>query len=570
MRNFFITLVVLAMAICANAQKNQYIWYQGNLMMGNPIAQIDSVTFGENEPTDTLHILLPRTNIQTIAIHDTVNIIVRDTVYVHNDSESDYVDLGLPSGNKWANRNLGALNSYDYGDWYFWGGLSPLNTENIVPNNTGEYRWADVGYTTLSAADDVATQTLGENWKIPTRDDFQELVDNCIWQWMTINNILGFSIKGPSGDSIFLPANGYYWDGCGLCHQNGICLYWTSNNEYYDSYAINISVNGSSTLTPGANIFSRDLRITAQGIRPVYIGKSDAQTHHVHDTIYIRETTIVHDTIYVNIPCPNDSHDYGVLNGLFSVSPTKKVRFSKGNLQFNPSLGSHNCADGTTKQGTWRFAENQWNYVGYCDGNRIGNVYIHDTTLCCNNWSQTYDGWIDQFGWGVTGYNGVEVWDSRDVWGNKYEGEGNLDNTYYDWGIYNAISNGGNQPGLWRTLSKDEWNYLLTQRDNATIYTIKCLVNSIQGTIILPDNWGEANIPSMNSDISLTEWEQLELMGAVFFPVNKRAEGRLWSTTNYSQENAWIVQSHWFENFVTNKDYKATSQGVRLVQDVEE
>ena len=78
MKKFFISLAVFVMAFCANAQTNQYFWYNGNLMMGNPIAQIDSVTFGEGEPADTLHILLPRTIIKEV--HDTVYITIHDTV----------------------------------------------------------------------------------------------------------------------------------------------------------------------------------------------------------------------------------------------------------------------------------------------------------------------------------------------------------------------------------------------------------------------------------------------------------------------------------------------------------
>ena len=49
MKKFFLSLAVFVMALCANAQTNQYFWYNGNLMMGNPIAQIDSVTFGEGD-----------------------------------------------------------------------------------------------------------------------------------------------------------------------------------------------------------------------------------------------------------------------------------------------------------------------------------------------------------------------------------------------------------------------------------------------------------------------------------------------------------------------------------------
>ena len=79
MKKFFLTLAVLVMAICASAQKNQYFWYQGNLMLGNPIAQIDSVTFGE-EDTDSILVYLPRTIIKTVEVHDTVYITIHDTV----------------------------------------------------------------------------------------------------------------------------------------------------------------------------------------------------------------------------------------------------------------------------------------------------------------------------------------------------------------------------------------------------------------------------------------------------------------------------------------------------------
>ena len=78
MKKIFLTLAIFVMAICANAQTNQYFWYQGNLIMGNPIAQIDSVTFGDGESTDTLHILLPRTIIKTV--HDTIYVTIHDTI----------------------------------------------------------------------------------------------------------------------------------------------------------------------------------------------------------------------------------------------------------------------------------------------------------------------------------------------------------------------------------------------------------------------------------------------------------------------------------------------------------
>lgn len=153
MKKFFLSLAVFVMAICANAQTNQYFWYQGNLMMGNPIAQIDSVTFGEGEPADTLHILLPRTIIKTV--HDTVIKIVHDTVYIHDCDTVQWKGFTLEAtednttiqhnyerrtGNIYSNSENydcttipGSLwYSYDASDWIEW------NCLDIVTLNKGQ------------------------------------------------------------------------------------------------------------------------------------------------------------------------------------------------------------------------------------------------------------------------------------------------------------------------------------------------------------------------------------------------------------------------------------------------
>jgi len=276
MKKFFLSLAVFVMALCANAQTNQYFWYNGNLMMGNPIAQIDSVTFGEGEPADTLHILLPRTIIKE-----------------------------------------------------------------------------------------------------------------------------------------------------------------------------------------------------------------------VHDTVYIT----VHDTV-----CPNDIPE-GALNGLFSVSTDKKVRFSKGNLQYQASTD------------TWRFAENQYDYIGEEN----------------ENISSTYDGWIDIFGWG-TGNNPTLSTTSTSAY-----------STYVEWGN-NIDVNGTNK---WYTLTVDEWGYIFGGRTNAASLYGAASINGINGVILLPDNWilpsgltfnaGMATSGSYNSvnTYSLSEWQQLEANGAVFLP----ASGFRYGKSFYQEDN---------------------------------
>lgn len=210
----------------------------------------------------------------------------------------------------------------------------------------------------------------------------------------------------------------------------------------------------------------------------------------------------------------------GAINGIFSVSDSTQVCFSRGNLQYQASSN------------TWRFAEYQWDYIG-SDNSNI---------------SSDYDGWIDLFGWGTSGYHDTldlynvnyQPWSSSmsQVNGSyNYYGYGpslnmtDLDFTgtsvKYDWGVYNPISNGGNKVNLWRTLTQTEWSYLFNIRATSSgIRYAKAQVNNVNGVILIPDDWNEA-IYSLNnantSDasfdsniISASQWTTLENAGAVF------------------------------------------------------
>ena len=231
----------------------------------------------------------------------------------------------------------------------------------------------------------------------------------------------------------------------------------------------------------------------------------------------------------------------------FSVSPNTRVRFSHGNLQFNVALGEHLCADGTIQPGSWRFAEHQWDFVGDAEK---GTVYYNGEK--CNNakLSNKYDGWIDLFGWGTSGYNQKYPYMTKTNT-NKYgDGARDIAGTYYDWGVYNQI--GSDTIGIWRTLTNDEWAYLFHERENAQLLFGMGCVNEVNGVIILPDNWecpknieftpstekgltwgknfhkyeceeneyyynGNADNYSHNK-YTIEEWDKLEKNGAIFLP----------------------------------------------------
>lgn len=202
----------------------------------------------------------------------------------------------------------------------------------------------------------------------------------------------------------------------------------------------------------------------------------------------------------------------------FSIDPNKSIVFSPGNLQYQASTN------------TWRFAKHQYEYVG------IDN----------SNISPEYDGWIDLFGWGTSG------WDC----GNKYykptsysadgssdaflygpPGEYDLTGDYAnsDWGVYNVIEN--YPAGTWRTPTIAELIYIIESRPNANNLCSQGTVNNVHGLILLPDNWilpsglsfiGMANNYSSNV-YSAYEWTLMEANGAVFLP---SASFRLGNNTN--------------------------------------
>ncbi len=147
------------------------------------------------------------------------------------------------------------------------------------------------------------------------------------------------------------------------------------------------------------------------------------------------------DTIF---PCVAAAVHGKITHG-FSITRTKQVLFAPGNLQYNAAMGEHLCADETMQQGKWRLAEHQWDYVG-------------ESNL---NISATYNGWIDLFGWGTSGWNSdaeaYQPW-SASVQNSDYIETTPLDMTgeyrYKDWAFYNAI--GDDEPGMWRTMTKFE------------------------------------------------------------------------------------------------------------------
>lgn len=231
-------------------------------------------------------------------------------------------------------------------------------------------------------------------------------------------------------------------------------------------------------------------------------------------------TDVNHGTITLYAQwTPHTFANDGKLPGEFTINAGGgKVNFSHGNLQYQASTG------------TWRFADNQYDNIG------ANNANI----------SENYEGWIDLFGWGTSGYNHGAVcyqpWSASttntdyypygSATANLYDNDGRA-----DWG-YNAISNGGNTENYgWRTPMKDEWKYLFNTRTTTSgIRYAKATVNGVTGVILLPDDWdtsyyalnntNTANAAWTSNSISASDWTaSLEAHGAVFLPTSGNRDG---------------------------------------------
>ena len=244
----------------------------------------------------------------------------------------------------------------------------------------------------------------------------------------------------------------------------------------------------------------------------------------------------------IAISCKTKASPVGALSGLFSVSATQQVYMAQGNLQY---IASSN---------TWKFADNQYDYIGNAAGN---------TTAEASRSSQSSA--IDLFGWGTSGYNSKYPYMVSTTAGDYAQtGNVNIAGTNYDWGVNCAISNGGGVANEWRTLTGDEWTYLITGRNTTTAYkAYKCQLTTggvtYNGLMVLPDD-NTADVKTSN--YPWTAWASCPQFtaipsGALFLPAagqrNSSSDGTAvadagdaglyWSSTSASYSDA---KSLWF------------------------
>ena len=253
--------------------------------------------------------------------------------------------------------------------------------------------------------------------------------------------------------------------------------------------------------------------------------------------------------------------------GTFSVSADKQVTFSPGNLQYTQSTN------------TWSFASAQYEVIGTDNVTGSGGL-LTDATYGDTKSGTALADKVDLFGWSTSAtYFGVSTsYDDSDYSGS-----------FVDWGT-NRIGN--DAPNTWRTLTYDEWNYLLNNRNNASSLRGVAQVNGVNGLIFLPDNWTCPADVTFKSGFhssygvdyyaayqtfTADQWSKLEKSGAVFLPAAGTRDGTsvyyvqnygvYWSATEYNSDGANIL-FFYSDGAYMYDGFRYYGQSVRLVKDL--
>ena len=253
----------------------------------------------------------------------------------------------------------------------------------------------------------------------------------------------------------------------------------------------------------------------------------------------------------------------------FSVSPSKQVYFSKGNLQYTQS----------TKR--WSFAENQWEIIG-TDNVTGGNVESNPKHGDEKEGNSLADK-VDLFGWSTSStYFGVSTSTNTLDYSAEF---------FVDWGK-NKIED--NAPNTWRTLTYNEWDYVVFNRPNASSLKGIAQVNGVNGLVLLPDNWTCPSGVTFKSGshreytvkayrkyqtFTASQWSELESAGAVFLPASGTRSGSYvddvqrgglyWSATGNYYLAAGSLHFCSDGASVYDSGARYTGRSVRLVKDLQ-
>ena len=202
------------------------------------MALLLAVSTFSQQKSDTMYVHMNDGSLKRIAV------VAVDSVTFSSPSDfapdhfpAEAIDLGLSV--KWASCNVGATSPEEYGGYYAWGETEEkdvytwdtykwcINRNDYITKYCTKSTWGKVdNKIVLEPEDDVAHVKWGGGWRMPTHDEFKELFDKCDWTTTIVNDVPGYKVTGPNGNSIFLPAAGY------RNHNSTKVIYRGSMGEY--------------------------------------------------------------------------------------------------------------------------------------------------------------------------------------------------------------------------------------------------------------------------------------------------------------------------------------------------
>jgi len=262
---------------------------------------------------------------------------------VNQEAPYSYVDLGLPSGVKWANVNIGSTSPEGYGDYFAWGETKPKTnyswstyqycdaSESALTKYCNDSDLGLEGYSDnkvlLEVADDAAHVIWGGNWRMPTNEEYSELIQNCSWEWVSVNGVNCYKVTSNiNSNYIYLPASGYY-DETTLTGVGSIAEIWSSSSyfenssdaiyQYFNNTSVDSSYHGSRyvgrTIRP---VYSED---ASSGVTGITLDKSSL-------TLFVEDTYTLDATVSMNPGSVNDQVEWTSSNpDVAKVDYTGKV-----------------------------------------------------------------------------------------------------------------------------------------------------------------------------------------------------------------------------------------------------
>ena len=258
----------------------------------------------------------------------------------------NYVDLGLPSGLKWATCNVGASSPEEYGGYYVWGETT-TKTEYTEDNSlTYGKQMNDISG---NSQYDAARANWGGDWRMPTYNELNELSTNCTWTWTTYNGVNGYNVEGPNGNSIFLPAAGLR-GGSSLLFAGSCGGYWSSMPyEDYDDYSCDLHFDSYNH-----NMYFND-RYDSQSVRPVFGGNFTGPEEQPEDpeTPSANPSFTVNGVSFTMIAVEGGTFKMGAQSSDYGGDNYDTVAYSKESPVHDVTLSSYYIGETEVTQELW-------------------------------------------------------------------------------------------------------------------------------------------------------------------------------------------------------------------------